>query len=116
MVAYNFSPRFAALVKSGKKRQTIRRTLRIAPGDAIQAYIGQRTKNCQKLLTKDPICKAVHGVKLCPTGVFLDGEPLTLHDAQAFAHRDGFIDLQEMLDWFFGKYEITEFHGFVITW
>ena len=50
MPAYNFQARFAPLVESGQKRQTIRRTAKCAmPGATAYLYTGQRTEHCRKI-------------------------------------------------------------------
>jgi hypothetical protein len=116
MVAFNFSPRFARLVETGQKRQTIRRTLRCAPGDALQLFEGQRTAECRKLVDPDPICTAVHSVRIAPTGVFIDREPLSPHLHKEFAQADGFLDLQAMQDWFYALYGKSEMVGFLVKW
>ena len=116
MVAYNFSPRFAPLVAAGTKRQTIRRTLRCAPGDALQLFEGQRTAECHKLVDPDPICTAVHSVRIAPTGVFIDREPLCPNLHEQFAQADGFKDFRDMLLWFRTRYKIDTIDGFLTKW
>jgi hypothetical protein len=69
MVEINFSEQFAERVKSGDKRQTIRRSKKCGPGDTLQLYTGQRTKACRKL--RDAVCKDVTYVGLTARGVTL---------------------------------------------
>lgn len=54
MPLLNFELRFAGLIESGEKRQTIRaqRKYPIKAGDKLYLYTGVRTKNCRKLKTK----------------------------------------------------------------
>lgn len=51
MVAFNFRGQFIEAVEAGRKRQTIRDTLRPGahPGAAVQLYYGLRTKACRLL-------------------------------------------------------------------
>jgi len=51
MPALNFQSRFADLVASGKKRQTIRPVRRhpIKAGDLLHLFTGMRTKRCKRL-------------------------------------------------------------------
>lgn len=124
MVAYNFMPKFADDVEHGFKTQTIRREARCKPGDDLQLYTGQRTKECRKLA--DAICTRVVPVKICDTEMFLDGqrvyagsdtenEGLYTYDND-FARADGFDGYMEMADWFREKYGSLPFEGFVIYW
>lgn len=106
MVAINFSPKFAKLVASGKKRQTIRKTLRCMPGQKLQLYTGQRTKSCRKLL--DAICVSVDLVVL-PLG---DNPFIT----DEFAKADGFKNSAEMQKWFIEHHKTKIFKGFLIKW
>ena len=68
MPAYTFQSRFAPLVASGEKRQTIRaigKRRHAAVGDRIQLYTGMRTKACRKLVTPDPVCTFAAAVYIC---------------------------------------------------
>ena len=106
MVAINFQERFAALVESGKKRQTIRRKARCKPGDKLQLYTGMRTKACRKIM--DAICTAVYPITL----PLLDNPIVT----DAFAQRDGFKNSEDMQEWFHNRYKTWIFEGFLIQW
>lgn len=118
MVAYNFQSRFAPLVESGEKRQTIRaegKRRHARPGDALQLYTGMRTKGCRKLM--DTKCTFATEVYIC-RGI---GSPaVTLAefgapDPDAFARADGFDDFHAMLDWF-AKMHGLPFAGVLIKW
>lgn len=123
MVAYNFQEQFASYVEYGFKTQTIRRDARCKPGDHLQLYTGQRTKDCRKLC--DAICKRVTPIKICDTEMFLDGKRLLAGDAlrdewedrdNDFAKKDGFDGYMEMADWFRARYGSLPFEGFLIEW
>jgi hypothetical protein len=113
MPVLEFSPRFVPLIISGQKRQTVRRTLKCAPGDALQLMEADTTR---RLVDPDPICTAVHGVKFASTGIFMDGEPINPSTHTYFARASGFTDLHEMLDWYFVLYGRGDFVGFLTKW
>lgn len=104
------------MVEAGTKRQTIRRTLRCAPGDALQLFQGLRTKECRKLIDPDPVCKDVQTVKILPSGVFVDEEAIDPDLHKQFAQADGFLDLRDMQDFFYLMYKKSELSGFIIKW
>lgn len=110
------SHRFASMIFNGTKRQTTRRTLRCTPGDVLTFTLPIYDEKGIKVVPFEVICKAVQGIVFDPHGVILDGKALCPHQAHKFAKADGFIDFSEMLDWFFAKYRIRTFHGFLISW
>lgn len=116
MVALNFSPQFAPLVAAGTKRQTIRQTRRAAPGDSLQLYTGQRTKDCHKLVTPDPICTISMYVGLTKRNVTLGDASKFPPSMDDFARADGFDDYDAMWKWFSERYTTNSFTGFVIGW
>lgn len=120
MVAINFQPRFAPLVESGEKRQTIRKVSRHTPtkGGKLQLYTGQRQKDCRKLLAVDPVCVNVREVEIdCNNRtVSIEGEKLKRREATEFAIADGFESKKEMCDFFLSTYRQPVFHGVLIEW
>ncbi|WLT07808.1 hypothetical protein RAM19_06645 [Bartonella apihabitans] len=67
MVAYSFQNQFASFVANGLKRQTtrpMRKNRHAKIGDKLQLFTGLRTKECRKLLTKEPICTAVDAIEI----------------------------------------------------
>jgi hypothetical protein len=115
MVAYNFSERFAPLVESRSKCQTIRQTCRAIPGDSIQLYTGQRTKACRKLSEVDPICTSTRIVKIALLWADIDGEILEGVSLGEFAAADGFSSYDEMCKWFESHYGLP-FIGCLTKW
>jgi len=113
MVALNFMPKFAAAVEAGAKRQTIRRTARCQPGDALQLYTGQRTGECRKI--GEVVCRRVRPVTIAEDCLVLDGWRLPSGDAHQFARADGFVTLDKMRRFFRKQYGLP-FDGFVIEW
>ena len=130
MPAYNFQTRFADLVQSGKKRQTIRQANRGAyPGATAYLFTGQRTKQCRKLGEG-----RVTGVWPIEIGRHACGEPyasilyskleyknivpsshLVHSDLDKLAKEDGFTTGEEMVTWFEARYGLP-FSGFLHQW
>jgi hypothetical protein len=125
MPAINFDPRFAELVASGQKTQTIRQTQRCKPADRLQLYTGQRTKACRKLVTPDPVCEAVYKIFFTTKRLLInnihstwDNQNIFSDSAQldAFAQKDGFADYADFLKFFSETYHTTKIVAFLITW
>lgn len=116
MPALNFKKQFAECVKNGKKKQTIRakRKFPIKEGDILYLYTGMRTKNCTKL--KQVVCYHVHNIEIRKTGdVLVDGVKLNIGNTEVLARLDGFINFDEMYD-FFRKTHGFRFLGQIIHW
>jgi len=94
MVAYSFNKGFAAPIRAGTKRQTIRlpRKRHARPGEELQLFTGMRTKHCE--LIGRATCTGVHDVRLdFQAGSVTIDDVLTLTapaDLNEFAERDGF--------------------------
>lgn len=129
MVAYNFKPQFAPLVEAGEKRQTIRamgKRRHANPGEALQLYTGQRTRQCRKLL--DATCAEATPIiiRMDPDkglDIKLYGQWLpTFAELEAFAFADGFgrntgEAIDEFIRFFEGRLEADNcFHGVLIKW
>lgn len=113
MIAINFSPEFVDDILSGKKRQTIRRTLRCKIGDSLQLYTGQRTKACRKIA--DAVCTDTDYCAIRPEYITF-GDADKHPSADEFARADGFVDYADMVKWFQTKYDQRCFIGHVIKW
>lgn len=120
MPAYNFQARFAPLVESGAKTQTIRETDRGAkPGGAAYLYTGQRTPACRKLgegtitaVTPIEITRHACGEPV----VILNAREWIVHgDLEKFAVADGFGSVDEFMEFFQGHYGLP-FRGFLHEW
>jgi hypothetical protein len=126
MPAYNFLPRFAPLVESGEKRQTIRavgKRRHARSGDLLQLYTGQRTAFCRKLISPDPVCIAAHAVYIYKIftrqeayyQMCIDGEVVFHHEVAGIAIADGFADKTQFFE-FFEEAHGLPFHGVLIKW
>ena len=121
MPALNFQARFADLVASGKKRQTIRPRRRhpIKAGDLLHLFTGMRTKRCKRLPSAQ--CRWATPIRIEEWGFMVNTligteeqwkEPMLLN---WFAVRDGFRDWAEMRQWF-KKIHGLPFEGVLIAW
>lgn len=113
MPAFNFQPRFADMVESGQKRQTIRKTLRGKVGDTVYLYTGQRTKQCRKL--GEGRIVSIQSISIQRDVVFLGDRLLSAQDNNFLASADGFADSAEMFDWFETVHGLP-FDGFLYKW
>jgi len=113
-----FQSRFADLVKSGAKRQTIRpeRKRAIAVGDTLdlRAWSGLPYRTPQQRLVT-ATCTSVQHVRIYTLGIRLNYQPLVRDRAYEFARRDGFKDEADMLRWFETMHGV-HFEGLVYTW
>ena len=137
MVAFNFQARFAPKVLRGTKRTTIRKDrkdnkLPCQPGDDLQLYYGQRTKQCRKI--RDDECTALRRIIMnrLPDGraqILLgpanqtDAPIVTKNldatEMRVLAQGDGFADTDDMFDFFeaeHGGNDVWPFSGWQITW
>lgn len=104
MVAFNFQPRFGPAILDGRKLHTFRLTARCKPGDKMQLFTGQRTKEC--VLLREVVCAYVDHFTV------IDDASMN-----AFARADGFDDWQDMRLFFLDQYD-KEFplFGFLHGW
>lgn len=114
----NFNKRFAYLVESGVKRQTIRAERkdkrRPEPGDRIHCYFGLRTKHT-RLLHEGTITEVTSiMISLKKKQIWVPAGRLAFADD--FARQDGFSDFKDMMAWWKKTHPEPEFRGFMIKW
>lgn len=123
MPALNFQARFAPLVESGQKRQTIRalRKRPIRQGDTLYLYTGQRRPGAK--LLKTTLCTEARAIEICLSGegagIFMDGTRLLTETRAALAAADGFETVNQLIEWFRQTHGLSEerpFRGQVIRW
>jgi hypothetical protein len=117
MTAYNFRPRFAALVQDGRKRQTIRKVRphgNPVPGSMLQLYRGMRSPACQKLLP-DQKCIEASKVWIEWGKVNINGCDLDPQYQAELAERDGFDHVIDFFS-FFRDVHGLPFEGILIRW
>lgn len=140
MPALNFQARFAPLVESGEKRQTIRKRRKDGrdpkPGDTLYLYTGMRTKACRKL--GEAKCREVFPFQLTARAETGNGNvnmfaglsshrgggsrfrAASLRDGTRsriarLAKADGFSSPEEMVCWFEAAHGLP-FEGLLIRW
>ena len=110
-----FQPRFAALVESGLKLQTVRPVPKRMPkpGDTIslRAWTGAPYRSKQRVLREATIV-GVDEVRIDRATIAVGG---TLRLLETFASQDGFASFAEMRDWFQATHGLP-FTGILITW
>jgi len=109
-----FKDRFAELVRTGEKRQTIREQARCKWGDklSLRRWTGKPYRSKQEVLL-ETMCADVLDIIITETGIInhLGGQA----DHEAIAKRDGFRDWAEMREWFRNVHGLP-FNGNVILW
>lgn len=108
-----FQPRFAALVRSGAKTQTMRKKAGCKVGYtlSLRKWSGQPRKS-KHVLIKDVVCKSVVPVYVDAVQVMIDGRHV---DQEEFARKDGFGYFGEMVHWIATTHGLP-FHGELISW
>lgn len=115
MPALSFKEQFAPAVESGEKTQTIRKIRKrpIKVGDTLYLKTGMRTKYCRSLGTA--VCTKVTPCEIYPLMVAFRGRALLAAQANRFARKDGFDDMDAMVAWFERQHGLP-FRGVVIEW
>ncbi len=110
-----FQPRFAPLVRSGAKLQTIRpkRKREIKPGDtlSLREWAGKPYRSKQRVLA-GAACISSQRIIIKETGVQIE---MGIADQFGLAKSDGFDDFGEMLNWFAETHGLP-FSGILIKW
>lgn len=118
MTTLMFQERFAELVRTGQKLQTIRprRKRPIYVGDTIslRKWIGAAYRSKQLELAKGT-CIGTYGVWIGEDEMLLAGDPLGPMRRREIAKLDGFKTFEEMLMWFEDAHGLP-FDGDLIRW
>lgn len=126
---YTFQPRFAELVASGAKRQTIRGRrkdgLSPALGDvlSLRAWVGRPRASKQRLLRPECPCVAIAPIiihedrieLMAPFSVWGLFDFTLTEIYEEIAKRDGFAGFADMLAWFREVHGLP-FAGTLIRW
>ena len=118
MAMINFQEQFVEAIKSGKKRQTIRkgRKYPIRAGETLYLYTGLRTKKAQKLRVVTCIRTHKVTIPIHRMSITIAGRDLTyIQNLNDFAKSDGFEDWSHMTQWFKERYGLP-FIGTLIMW
>lgn len=123
MPLLNFQSRFAPLVESGEKRQTIRAYRKDGRdpkvGDRLHLWTGLRSKGARKL--GEARCSRVRPIEIdrsAPMGhyrVRLAGKALSRDAIQRLAQRDGFVFGFDFMRFFETTHGLP-FRGLLIEW
>lgn len=110
-----FKPRFAALVETGEKLQTVRpapkRTLKAGDRISLRCWTGAPYRSKQRVL-REAVIVGVDHCEITETGVIVNSYAEPCDD---FARADGFRDFFELADWFRETHGLP-FEGVVIRW
>jgi hypothetical protein len=117
MIAINFKEKFADLVASGKKTQTIRRTNRFKVGDEVHL-------TCDERVLGEATVTGVLPVKIRKDYIYsslfegsLDShETYSTKGLNDYAQDDGFKDFEEMKAFLVSQYGKLPFKGYIIVW
>ena len=123
MPALNFRSEYVPMIKSGKKKMTIRRVRKKGnpkAGDRLMLYTGMRSPSCELIKTVE--CSAVVPITLFWDGMVVkDGRKLLPLETQAVAISDGFESSEDFINFFketYGPYQDCQdgFEGNIIEW
>lgn len=114
-----FQPRFADLVETGKKKQTIRAAPKRMPiaGDhiSLRTWTGKPYRSKQRILRESEITQ-VSTVVILPEGYSTQAGTFTsLAFRNHFARKDGFKNWDDMTNWFQQTHNLP-FTGILIQW
>lgn len=113
-----FQPRFAPLVKSGKKKQTVRR---IPKRDRDMPEVGDRFSGREwtgrAYVTKQNVLYESTVTRVEP--ITIESDYITVNTnsepCESFAVADGFKDFMDMIEWFQENHGLP-FSGILIQW
>jgi len=116
MPALSFLKKFAPLVESGIKRQTIRaqRKRPIRTGDKLYLYTGQRTSSCRKLA--ETIVQSAEHIVIDTNSVVVGSDPLSTREIFELAQADGFKSKDDFMQYFKHSNQGLPFIGQLIKW
>jgi len=114
--ALKFQKRFAPLIESGEKRQTIRKKYKVKRGDVLCFFAIDNNEECTPILRDSHIvCTSVDDIVIDAFGIVLDGIECDSISVETLAHDDGFSSFSEMEAWFDAQYGLP-FEGELIYW
>ncbi|MBA4196563.1 MAG: hypothetical protein C0459_03315 [Chitinophaga sp.] len=115
MPAYSFKERFIPLIKSGLKKQTIRKKRKgqAKPGDTVYLYYGMRTKWCTKI--GEAICTDTKDITITKDSLLIDNIKVSKKQCEVLAKADGFESFEIMMHWWNQTHQLP-FNGDIIYW
>lgn len=116
MIVRLFKPRFAPLVESGKKKQTVRpwpkRLPKVGQEISLRTWTGKPYRSKQRVLCESKV-EAVDVVGIDDQGVIVGTRSAP---ENAFADADGFSHFDDLRDWFHNEHGDLPFIGILIKW
>lgn len=113
-----FEPRFAPLILSGRKCQTIRppRKRPIAEGDelSLRCWTGRPYWSPQRVLG-GATCLETSPVRVEEGGIVVNEKPLPVAELDGFAGQDGFGGFDDLRSWFQTTHQLP-FDGVLFRW
>ena len=113
-----FQKRFAGLVESGKKRQTVRKTPKRMPrkGDelSLREWTGQPYRSKQRELKAAQVLE-IEEIEIFGDSIQVGGRRLTAGQREEFAKADGFDDFADFVMWFRNTHGLP-FEGIALFW
>lgn len=113
-----FQPRFVGLLTSGLKTQTVRKIPKRMPGVgdrlSLRVWTGAPYRSKQEEI-EEVVIQAIYPVAIRNDGMKVNGAELGPRKRDAFARNDGFLDWEELRDWFVKNHSLP-FEGIVIHW
>jgi hypothetical protein len=123
MICKKFKPRFAPLVRDGRKRQTIRPTPKGTwpqVGDEFRGeeWSGKPYRSKVNILCHGTVTAAV-ACEVCVDGIALSESDYNLLGSpshEQIAAADGFSSFEELKQWFLDEHGALPFTGVLIRW
>ena len=124
MPSLNFDKRFAAVVRAGKKKQTIRAIgkRKYEAEQTLYLFMGMRTKHCRRL--GQARCTRVTLLRRNKAGWWMRSRTMTVGldcdrqllppDLESLARHDGFASLEDFKAWF-ARYPVKQ-DFYLIEW
>lgn len=117
MAILNFKKQFVPMIRSGRKKHTIRATRKypIKAGETLYLYTGLRQKGAKRIAVKT--CTKVEAISIdyvCGVQqIYLGGQMLDATEKERLSFADGFSSFQEMMNFWDGRLPFT---GNIIHW
>ncbi|MCA1686907.1 MAG: hypothetical protein LC745_13250, partial [Planctomycetia bacterium] len=125
VIVFLFKPRFVEPVRTGAKRQTVRRARKwpVRRGDVLglRRWAGQPYRSPQAEILPPVVCASVAPIRVAVDvfgnriDVEVGGERLTHDEARAFVRADGFRCVSDFVGYYRSE-GVDSFDGVLIQW
>ena len=117
MPSLNFNKKFVQLIKSGAKKQTIRKRRKNkrdpAPGRTLYFFTGMMSKQCERI--GEAICSDVSLITVTQDSIQVCNRTLSVKDRLKLAKNDGFECAKDLIEFIATVYGLP-FNGLIIKW